>query len=334
MVRLQDVARAAGVSTATASRALSRPDLVAADTRERILELARGMGLRLNPSARALTTGRTRTVGVLVPSLANPYFAPVIGGVQRYLAAAGGHVLVAATEDSGREEVDLVVELAGHVDGLVLIAPRRPEPLAEFGTARMVSVDRRIDGLAGVVADTPQGVGDLVDHLVGLGHRRLTLVSGPSGSWLDRERQEFAHRRARAAGAEVSVIGPVPPTLDAGIGIGRGWDPAAGVSAVIGYSSYVCLGLVLALRERGLAVPGDVSVAAADDLTVVSGPEPLLTSLAVPLAAVGERAAELIVQAEEPAPEVIRLPTVVIPGRTTGPVRSDRPRSAHSPRLT
>lgn len=108
--------------------------------------------------------------------------------------------------------------------------------------------------------------------------------------------------------------------MDAGVDIGMAWEPAAGATALISSSSYVSLGVVLALRERGISVPGGVSVAAADDLTVVSGPgRPLLTSLAVPLAAVGERAAELVVQAEEPEPGVLRLPTRLVLGRTTGP---------------
>jgi LacI family transcriptional regulator len=331
VVRLEDVARAAGVSKATASRALSRPDLVAAGTRERITRLAEEMGLRLNPTARALYTGRTGALALVVPSLTNPYFGPILAGAQRELAGSGGHALIAAAE-SASDEIDLAQSLFGHVDATVLIAPRTPDDRirALAGRIRLVVVDRYLEGVRCVIADTPQGVGQLVAHLTALGHRRIGYVGGPGESSLDGQRIAFAQRGAEAAGAVVEVVAPVPPELDTGLRLGMNWPFSADVSGVIAYSSYLALGLLIGLRERGVAVPEQISVAAVDHLAAVEGQlgidgaaESLLTCLRVPLEQLGRIAAAAAVEPET-EPEAgpagpTTLLTALVPGRSTGP---------------
>jgi DNA-binding LacI/PurR family transcriptional regulator len=344
VVRLEDVARAAGVSKATASRALSRPDLVAEATRARVTQLAEEMGLRLNPTARALYTGRTGALALIVPSLTNPYFGPILAGAQRELAGRGGHALIAAA-DTATDEIDLAHSLFGHVDATVLIAPRAPDEriraLAEH--TRLVVVDRYVEGVPGVVADTPHGVGLLVAHLTSLGHRHLGYIGGPGESSLDGQRIAAARRGADAAGATLEIVAPAPPELDTGLRLSLEWPFEPSVSAVIAYSSYLALGLLIGLRERGVAVPEQVSVAAVDQLAAVGGqrdtegaPAALLTCLRVPLEQLGRTAAGTALR-PEPAEDgaegttdragkrgasagdsgVTALRTTLVPGRST-----------------
>jgi len=325
VVRLEDVARAAGVSKATASRALSRPSLVAAATRDRVQQLAAEMGLNLNPAARALYTGRTGSLALIVPSLTNPYFAPVLAGAQQELATRGGHALIAAS-DGGTGEIELAQSLAGHADGTLLIAPRAAEDRirALAGRTPLVVVDRHVRGVPAFVADTPRGAGDLVAHLGALGHRRIGYVGGPRGSTLDRLRTAAVKRRASAAGATVEVAGPAAPELDTGLRLAADWPFPTDVTAVVAYSSFLALGLLIGLRERGVDVPGEISVAAVDHLAAVgdsgNGQDPLLTSLRVPLAELG-RAAVTALRADGTPPKarLTKLRAELVQGRSTGP---------------
>jgi LacI family transcriptional regulator len=331
VVRLEDVARAAGVSKATASRAL---------TRARVTQLAEEMGLRLNPTARALYTGRTGALALVVPSLTNPYFGPILAGAQRELADRGGHALIAAA-DTATDEIDLAHSLFGHVDATVLIAPRAPDEriraLAEH--TRLVVVDRYVEGVPGVVADTPHGVGLLVEHLTALGHRHLGYIGGPGESSLDGQRIAAARRGAEATGATLEIVAPVPPELDTGLRLSLDWPFGPAVSAVIAYSSYLALGLLIGLRERGVAVPDEISVAAVDQLAAVASqpttdphpataPATLLTCLRVPLEQLGRTAADTALRpdgggeaAEQGAAAdhsgVTALRTTLVPGRST-----------------
>lgn len=257
MVTLADVARAAGVSKATASRALSRPDMVAADTRERVLAVAATMGFEFNASARALTTGRTGLIGVLVPSIANPYFAPIVTGVQRALSAHGENILLAVSEGSQSSEHELAGKLASRVDGLVFIAPVSPDSAIRSFTSKLpvVTVDRTVPAVPGVLIDTPGGVADIVTHLAGLGHRAIAYVGGPDGSWMAERRNSAVEEAARRSGVDLTALGPVGPRIDAGLAVAEHIAAERSVTAVVAYSSYLLLGLHLGLREAACAGP-------------------------------------------------------------------------------
>jgi DNA-binding LacI/PurR family transcriptional regulator len=320
VVRLEDVARAAGVSKATASRALSRPDLVAADTRERVQRLATEMGLNLNPAARALFTGRTGALAMIVPSLTNPYFAPILAGAQQELATGNGHALIAAS-DGGPGEIELAQSLLGHADGALMIAPRAGEDDLRQLASRMplVVIDRHVRGVPAFVADTPRGVGQLVTHLTELGHHRIGYVGGPDGSSLDRLRITAARRRATAAGGGVEVVGSATPELDTGLRLAARWPFGPDVTAVVAYSSFIALGLLIGLRERDVDVPGEMSIAAVDHLAAAGG---LLTSLRMPLEDLGRVAASAL-RSAPPAlePRVTKIRAELVEGRSTAVAR-------------
>jgi len=320
MVTLADVARAAGVSKATASRALSRPDMVAADTRERVLAVAATMGFEFNASARALTTGRTGLIGVLVPSLANPYFAPIVTGAQRALSAHGENILLAVSEGSQSSEHELAGKLASRVDGLVFIAPVSPDSAIRSFTSKLpvVTVDRTVPAVPGVLIDTPGGVADIVTHLAGLGHRAIAYVGGPDGSWMAERRNSAVEEAARRSGVDLTALGPVGPRIDAGLAVAEHIAAERSVTAVVAYSSYLLLGLHLGLREAGVRVPEDISLAAADDLTAISADRPDTTALRVPLEEAGISAVRLLQEANPPKrARRLRIATELIVGGST-----------------
>lgn len=123
MATLMDVARAAGVSKATASRALQRPELVAEPTRLRVLDAAQRLGFHPNAAARALTTGRTGLVGLVVPTLSNPFFAPLVMGAQQTAEKTDHHLLIAVSEYDPTREAELADRLAEQADGLIMVTP-------------------------------------------------------------------------------------------------------------------------------------------------------------------------------------------------------------------
>ena len=136
----RDVARAAGVSVATVSRAFSETGAVSENTRRRVLTEARRLGYSPNPAARRLITGRSGNIGLVVPDLANPFFADIIKGVQRSAREARHAILVADTDEQARLEGDALRSLARQVDGVILASPgRRSRTFPTTSTSRSCS---------------------------------------------------------------------------------------------------------------------------------------------------------------------------------------------------
>jgi len=294
--------------------------MVAADTRERVLAVAATMGFEFNASARALTTGRTGLIGVLVPSLANPYFAPIVTGAQRALSAHGDNILLAVSEGSQSSEHELAGKLASRVDGLVFIAPVSPDSTIRSFTSKLpvVTVDRTVPAVPGVLIDTPGGVADIVTHLAGLGHRAIAYVGGPDGSWMAERRNSAVEEAARRSGVDLTALGPVGPRIDAGLAVAERVAAERSVTAVVAYSSYLLLGLHLGLREAGVRVPEDISLAASDDLTAISADRPDTTALRVPLEEAGIAAVRLLQEANPPKrARRVRITTELIVGGST-----------------
>ncbi|MFF0745675.1 LacI family DNA-binding transcriptional regulator [Streptomyces sp. NPDC004111] len=299
MSTLADVAREAGVSKATASRALMRPEMVAAATLAKVRDAADRLGFHPNPAARALTTGRTGMLGLIVPTLANPFFAPLVLGAQQAAEETDNHLLIAVSEYDADREAALAERVSEQVDGLILVAPVGTDASLRTRADRLplVLVDRRVGRLPAVVLDTATGTADLVGHLVELGHRHLAYVSGPSGSWADTHRQAAMKALTDAAGARLDVLGPLPPTFDSGIAAASAVPAAA--TAVVAYNSYLALGLLHGLKAAGREVPDDISIAAADDLTALASTTPAVTALDVPVAEAGAAAVTRLLQVRE-----------------------------------
>ncbi|MER7505406.1 LacI family DNA-binding transcriptional regulator [Nonomuraea pusilla] len=312
---IRDVARASGVHVSTVSRTFSAPHLVNPATRSRVLAAADDLGYRPNRAARALTTGRTFNIGLIVADIANPFFPPLIKAAQAHARGRDYHVFVADTDEDPRVEEELIRTLAKQVDGVLLCSPRLSnrsiERLAE--DVPFVVVNRRIKGMPAVLMDVGHGARLALDHLAGLGHRRVALVSGPSGSWTSTEMRAAA---AEAPGLDLVLLGPNQPTEEGGLAVAE--DVAAsGVTAVLAYNDLVALGLIEGLSARGVDVPGQVSVIGFDDILPGRLNRPKLTTVAMPAEAAGRMAVDLLLQSGGEG-ALVTLDTALIVRESTG----------------
>ncbi|WP_305789837.1 LacI family DNA-binding transcriptional regulator [Symbioplanes lichenis] len=292
---IRDVARASGVHISTVSRTFSAPHLVNVETRTRVLACAEQLGYRPNRAARALITGRTCNIGLIVADIANPFFPPLIKAAESQARKHDHHIFVADTNEDAIAEEELVRALAKQVDGVLLCSPRMSNSLIEQLSREvpLVVVNRQITGLPAVVMDVAQGARLAIEHLTGLGHRSIALAAGPRGSWTSKEIRRSAAAAARTAGADLLVTGPNAPTEDGGLAAADA-VAKAGVTAVLAYNDLMALGLIEGLHGRGLRVPRDVSVAGIDDIALSRLTRPKLTTVATPTAAAGRAAVDML----------------------------------------
>ncbi|GLW08509.1 LacI family transcriptional regulator [Microtetraspora sp. NBRC 13810] len=321
---IRDVARASGVHVSTVSRTFSAPHLVNTETRNRVLAAAEDLGYRPNRAARALTTGRTHNLGLIVADIANPFFPPLIKSAQAHARERDYHVFVADTDEDPLVEEELIQTLTKQVDGVLLCSPRLSNRAIERLGADVpfVVVNRRVKGMSTVLMDVGHGARLAVAHLASLGHRRIGLVAGPSGSWTSGEMREAAAATAREAGLDLSILGPNPPTEQGGLAA-AGDVVKAGVTGVLAYNDMVAIGLIEGLYERGLRVPGDVSVIGVDDIVPGRLNRPKLTTVAMPTSAAGRTAVDLLLQAvgakDAATPALTTLETSLVVRESTAP---------------
>ena len=292
---IRDVARASGVHISTVSRTFSAPHLVNVETRSRVLACAEELGYRPNRAARALITGRTCNIGLIVADIANPFFPPLIKAAESQARKHDHLVFVADTNEDAALEEEVVRALAKQVDGVLLCSPRLSNDLIEqlSRDVPLVVINRQIAGLPTVVMDVAQGARLAIEHLTGLGHRSVGLLAGPRGSWTSREIRRAAGSAARAARAELTVIGPNLPTEDGGMAVAERVR-AAGLTAVLAYNDLMAIGLIEGLYALGLRVPQDVSVVGIDDISLSRLTRPKLTTVATPTAAAGRAAVDML----------------------------------------
>jgi LacI family transcriptional regulator len=312
-VTITDVARAAGVSASTVSRALSVPDKVDPTTRERVLRVAEHLGYSPNRAARGLITGRTGNLGLLLPDLANPFFPGLVKAIQQHAHRADHQLLMMDTDEDPSVELGLVRSLSKQVDGIILCSPRmRPADLKEAASyGPTVLVNRRTRNVPSVVFDNRAGMRAALEHLAGLGHEHVGFAGGPRSSWSNTERLGSLRDAAADLRVRLVELGHFPPTFDGGR-IAVDGVLLAGVTAVIAYNDLVAVGLCQALAERGVDVPGDLSVVGIDDIALAGMVRPGLTTLALPTETAGRAAVDLLLELLPADPAPRRAPQVDI----------------------
>ncbi|MET9401230.1 LacI family DNA-binding transcriptional regulator [Kitasatospora sp. NPDC002965] len=298
--RLIDVAAAAGVSRATASRVLAgTPRNVDADLVRRVEEAARRLGYRTNHSARALRTGTTGTVGVVVPSLANPYFVQLADALAQQVRAAGGQLVVSdAANDTAIEAEQIETLLGGRVDGLLVVpvsaGASGPAVRAAAERAPVVLFDRWAtgSGTVAVTLDNAAAMRLLLDHLESLGRRRIALVAADQASSSGAERLA-AFTEARGTDATTVLLPSF--TTDAGRTAGRRIaEQRDRIDAVVCGADVLAVGLVSTLQRSAVSVPGQIAVTGFDDTELLELLDPPITSIRHPLTAMAERALTLL----------------------------------------
>lgn len=296
-VTIRDVAKAAGVSASTVSRAIALPHMVDAGTRQRVLQAAESLGYQPNRAARGLITGRTGNLGLVVPDLANPFFPSVVKGIQSQAHEDDYAVFLADTDEVPSAEIGLVRALAKQVDGIILCSPRMSatELREAAAIAPTVLVNRRAADLPAITIDNVGGMRQIVTHLVRLGHHRIGHVAGPRTSWSGRERLRGLRRACLAADIELVEIGHFAPQFDGGAEAAAAVR-ASGVTAVVAYNDLVALGVISGLRALRVLVPRQVSVVGVDDIPTAGMVQPPLTTLSIPKEKAGRAAVELLLQ--------------------------------------
>jgi DNA-binding LacI/PurR family transcriptional regulator len=291
-----DVARHAGVSQSTVSLVFSGkgPGRVSEATQERVRRCARELGYRPNVAAQALRLGTSRAVALLVPDVTNPFFSRVLRGAQRAAAAAGYTVALVDTANDRRwEEQSFEALRAGPVDGYLLFEVSSPEALGP--DVPMVLMEAEAPGKPSVRFDAEAGAASAFEHLVELGHRRIAHLAAAFDAPTFHLRE--AARRRVLAGAGIDPDDQ--PRALTPIGIDDARDVALGLldeqpTAVMCDDDIIAAGLYLAAGERGLDIPGDLSVIGFDDMDFARVLSPPLTTVALDAEQLGASAFELL----------------------------------------
>lgn len=331
--RIGDVARAAGVSTATVSRVLSRPDLVSARTRDSVLAAVAATGYRVNQAARNLRRRRTGGIVVLVPHLSNPFFSLILDGIARVASGAGLNVLVADTQEPKGADRRIAFYLDDNrADGLIVLDGSLPASVLSGRGRRppLVFACEWMEGRPAVTIDNRQGAATAVGHLLALGHRRIGHVTGPPGNVLTVQR--LAGVRAALAAAGLAADGrwffEGDFTLSSGVAAARRFLALRDrPTAVFCASDAMACGFVSELDRAGVKVPRDVSVVGFDDIDIAAHFIPPLTTIHQPRAAIGEAAAGMLLglmateDGEGAAPGRV-LPTELVVRASTAPPKA------------
>ncbi|BDM68063.1 LacI family transcriptional regulator [Streptomyces nigrescens] len=350
MTTMMDVARRAGVSVATVSHVLNGTRPVRPDTRAAVLGAIEELGYTPNTLARSLVTARTRSIGLAVSAISNPYFTEILQGVEAGALQAGYSLLIADPHDDPQHERKVVQLLhERRVDGMIVAPSAEPAEMAAYLARRKVPTVF-LDRLVGaehdqVCAENTGPVRQLVEHLADAGHTRIGLVAGLPGLSTTTERvqgyREGLHSRglpfapellaggnSEAEGAEDAtrqlLAAPEPPT------------------ALITANNAMTIGALRALRDLGLDVPRDIALACFDDFSWADLFSPRLTAIAQPSKEIGATAVRLLLERlEEPGrpPRTVRLPCTFVhrtscgcpgtgPANGAGPAASPARRTA------
>lgn len=331
---IRSVAAAAGVSVATASRALSGSPAVVDSTRRRVIQAAIALDYTPSRLARSLVTGSTGNVGVILPDITNPFYTSFLAGLEAALGAQDIGVLIGDSGENPDRENRLVRRMSTQVDGLVLASSRLSDEQIVAATSRrpVVLANRMLETseelpkrLGQVVIDVHPGFTAAVNHLSSLGHRQLTYVDGPAQSWSGRQKRIALTLACSALGLPLRIRSTTRADFGAGRTAGRQVAAEAaqdGTTAVIAFNDQMALGVLAGLREAGKDVPGDLSLVGCDDSLEDGLAWPALTTVGSSARALGELAAHKILNPM--GEEAGLIPTALIVRDSTERARSDR----------
>lgn len=319
MTTMKDVARLAGVSTATVSRSLSSPETVSPETVSKVMEAVRKLNYEPNILARNLRTNATMFIIVVLPDITNPFFGQILRGIEEVAHAAGYTVLLCDTaNDPNRELTYTNILRRRGADGIIFLTARvdRSHMLHLATSKPMVLACEYIEGLpVPQVAIDNMGAGLMAtQHLLRLGHRRIGLVNGPENVILCRDRRngyrlalqhagialdpalttvgEFDYQSGRQAVRQLLAL-PEPPT------------------AIFCASDQLAMGVINEARSMGLRVPDDLAVVGFDDIGFAEMFHPQLSTIAQPMHEIGETAMRLllsVIHCDDESPRQVVLP--------------------------
>ncbi len=321
----RDIADAAGVSQATVSNVLNRPEIVAVETRERVHAAIRHMNFVVNGSARTLRVGRSRTLGVIALDLTNPFWGEVTRGVSDGAAARGYSVLLGSSGETREGETNLLRIFEEHRVGGVLVSSvdlESPEivSLDKHGIKVVLLDERDVSGrYSSVSLDQVMGARLIAEHLLAEGHRRIGFINVSHDIWWSRERLRGLQEAMLAAGEDPdTVITEFPiatmTTQAAEPALGELLARAPGLTAIVCVNDMVALGVLKKLRDLGIRVPQDISVVGFDDSYFAALLSPALTTVRQQPYHLGRTAAELVIDRHptDPIRTIVYQPSLVV----------------------
>lgn len=328
--RLVDVARLAGVSTATASRALSNPDLVAVSTRKAVQAAAENFGYKVNLVARSLRKQCSQAILVLIPALDNQFYPEIFHGIE-----AGAHrrgyaiVLGFTSRDHWREQTYLEILNSRRADGLIIVDPQVRKQV-ESGARGPVPIVQLLDAPAGAAAsvriDDAAAAAEVTRHLIGLGHRRIAHVRGACPSFAAERRLTGYHQALEAAGIaydETLVIHADYSYAAGSMAIDALMALPKPPTAVFCANDTMALGALWRCKQLGLSVPGSISIAGIDDIYSASISDPPLTTVRQPRQEIGAAGVDMLISMLEGhrgvAREIVLPHEVVVRSSTAAP---------------
>lgn len=324
-VTIRTVAAAAKVSTATVSRVMSGVATVKPELAARVRRVAEELSYRPSETARNLALGTLRNIGALMPDLGNAYFHDVVKGMHDVASESGFRMLIADHAGNPDAEFTTAWDLMGHVDGLALLSSRIKLPeLKELARQKtpVVLVNRVELGvdLPMVGVDSFTATLEICAHLAELGHRRVVYLSGSELSWQDRERWRAMRTSKRFLGIDavrVESDGTIETSYSA-----AEQAMAHEPTAFICFNDLAAIGVMSRLREMGLDVPGDISVAGFDDIVIARRFLPTLTTATSPRDELGRLAWLLLhdsINGRAPAEHATLVPATLQRRQSTGP---------------
>jgi LacI family transcriptional regulator len=333
-----DVAREAGVSITTVSHTLNGTRFVAEPTRLRVLAAVERLSYEVNSVAQSLKRNRSHAIGLVITDISNPFFTSLVRGIEDVANQAGYSVILCNTDEDPAKELTYLRMLSRkRVDGIVVAPTGTPsafiDGLIESGFP-LVCIDRASPGAPCdiVLVDNVGGARSATEHLIGLGHRRIGIISGLAPVGTSSER--LAGYRAALAGAGIAEQ---PALVRAGNSRMDGGyrrmlellDLPARPSALFVTNNLMTLGALGALQARGVRVPEDVALIGFDDFEWAVVLRPRLTAVAQPTYEIGETAARMLLDRVEgdppPEPRRVVLPTRLIVRESCGADRQAHP---------
>jgi len=326
-VSIKDIARTAGISHSTVSRALNDSPLVNAETKARIRRLADTLGYSPDAGARSLVMGRTHAIGVVVTTIADPFSAEVVEGIERTAYAHGYSLILAASNDNPEREIAAVEMLRSkRVDSIIVTSSRvgalHQERLHTTGVPVILLNSHSQRGLPNaysVRVDDFHGGRLATGHLIGLGHRRIAHVAGLEGHSVSADRLAGYHHALVAACLDCDPACVVPGNGQLNGGE-RAFEALLALpdrpTAVFCYNDMTAIGLLSAARRAGIAVPRDLAVVGFDNIPLAAHVCPALTTVAQPMFELGKRAMDMalaLMGCQGAAP--CEVTDVVLPGQ-------------------
>jgi len=314
MSTIYEVAKRAGVSTATVSRILSRASVGAPATRRKVMQAVERLSYTPNSTAANLRMLRTAKLLVTLPDISNPFFSLILRGIEDAAQRAGYSVLVGdAQDDRSREERYALMLRRKEADGLIFFGDRLPREAAALvrsmapRCAPVVKGACKFNprlGIPSVHINNAKAAGEAMDHLYRLGHRRIGIVTGPPATSLSRDRLRGARMRARAEGADrdITVISgdySIESGIDAADVLLAGREKP---TAIFCFNDEMAIGVVESARLHGLVVPRDLSVVGFDDIRFARHTDPPLTTIAQPMREIGEATVRVLLEILNGAP--------------------------------